>query len=62
MFYTYLVTYNSKARTPNKVFRAVACDEGRGDVRNDISLSELDLNDLPLAALVCSHNLSDQEY
>ena len=44
--YTYLVTYNSKARTPNKVFRAVACDEGRGDVRNDISLSELDLNDL----------------
>ena len=37
-------------------------DEGRGEVRNDISLSELDLNDLLLAALFSSHNLSDQEY
>ena len=37
-------------------------DEGRGEVRNDIGLSELDLNDLLLPALVCSHNLSDQEY
>ena len=37
-------------------------DEGRGEVRNDISLSELDLNDLLLPALFCSHNLTDQEY